>query len=225
MSERDPTIIVWPATLIPNNVRVRIERPAITGAPVVSGRPQAVVSSAGSWRVSYTQVAFTGRNFLRFRALLAALSGAIQPVYVSPFDFYHAPYLRTGLTRPIARKFTDNYVFTDTYGFSESTSDCVLAAACSAGATTISVTNSTVAPLSAGDYFELVGRLHIVREIAGTKWTIWPPTRAAYALGEKLEIDDPRCLCYLDTSADGPDPDVQFGQLGFGNFEFIEARW
>lgn len=225
MSERDPIALIWPVSLTPNNVRVRIERPAITGAPVISGRPQVVISSGGSWRISYTQVAFTGRNFLRFRALLAALSGAVQPIYVSPYDFLHAPHLRAGLARPIIVRFSDGFAFDDGFAFSESTSDCVLAAACASGVTTISVTNSAVAPLSAGDYFELAGRLHLVRAIVGTQWSIWPPTRAAYASGEKLEIDDPRCLCYLDTSADGPDPDVQFGQLGFGNFEFIEARW
>jgi hypothetical protein len=226
-AQRDSTVKLWPAALSPNRVQAIIDRPALTGAPVLSGRPQTIVSTAGSWRIRYGEVAFTGRRYRQFRALLAALKGGLKPIYVSPFDFYHAPYVLAGLTRPTLRSFTGagTWTFTGPYYLAESTYDCVLAASCSAGATQISVTNSSVAPLVAGDYFELGGRLHLLEEIDGTTWTIWPPTRAAYASGDKIEIDDPRCLCYLDPNSDGADPDVQFGQLGYGSFDFIEARW
>jgi hypothetical protein len=235
---RDPKVKKWPKALSPNRVRAVIDRPALTGAPVLRGRPQTVVSSAGGWRFSYGEVAFTGRRYLQFRALLAHLKGGLNPVYISPYDYEHAPYVLAGLTRPETNEFTDFSGFTDTSGpggsgwqFRNSSDNIALSDDCAAESTRlIAFYYSGTPALHAGDYFELGGRLHLLeetRDLGGgdVEWKFWPPTRQAYVTADKIEIDDPRCLCYLDPAADGADPDVQFGQLGYGNFEFVEARW
>jgi hypothetical protein len=231
LSERLASVKKWPRELSPNRVRPIIERPALTGPKPLRGRAQTVLSSAGGWRFIYGEVAFTGRRYLQFRALVAYLKGRQAPIYVGPFDYPYAPHLVAGVSRPTLTKFSDNTGFSDGTDFSESSSHILLSDSIGPNVTTLlAYYASTPFVLRAGNYFELAGRLHIldqVKDLGGGdwEWRFWPPTRAAYEETQKIEVDDPRCLCYLDPDSDAPDPDLQFGHLGHGTFDFIEADW
>lgn len=109
--------------------------------------------------------------------------------------------------------------------FSQSTADCILAANAKRGDVTLTVTNSTVSPVAAGDYFEIDGRLHLVRAIDGASWKIWPSLRKNAASGTVLEIDDPRLLAYLVTDSNALTLNQQFGRVSRVNVDFIEANW
>ena len=222
---RDPQYLKWPTTIAPKDIQIVVDRPAAFGQPVISGRPQMVVSSAGAWRISYVDVPFTPSNVLAFRSFLSRVSWGLQKVYVGPYDYANAPYIRASATSPITSNFSDGFQFSDSTSFETTIYDCTLAASALEGATQISVTNSATAPLSAGDYFELDGRLHVVEDINGTTWTIRPPLRAAYASGSILEIDDPRMLCVLDPKSAALTQQVQLGRFGTATFDFWEERW
>jgi hypothetical protein len=222
---RDPTIKIWPASLGPQSVTAMIESPALLGAAPLAGAPQMVVSGNGRWRIVYHNVRFKSANILEARSLLAYLAGRLQPIYVGPLNKIYAPNTRANVAQTL-RTYSDGFIFTDGTRYFESTSDCTLSADASADANEIYVTNSVIAPLSKGDYFELNGRLHAIEEIyPNGKWTIWPSLRADYAAGTVLEIDDPRMVARLDPKSQALATEMQYAFTGFATFEFVEERW
>jgi len=162
---------------------------------------------------------------LTLRALMAKIDGRKQPIYVGPYDYAYGPVERAAATNPITSTFSDSTIFSDGTRWETSIYDCSLSAAASEGATEISVTNSATAPLSAGDYFEIDGRLHVIESIVGTTWAIWPQLRADYASGTVLEIADPRMKAYLDTKDAAAATQMQYGRWGEATLEFVEAGW
>lgn len=109
--------------------------------------------------------------------------------------------------------------------FSQSTGDCFLILPANRGNTTITVNNSVIAPVEAGDYIELNGRLHMVNAIDGSNWNVWPPLRASYPAGTLIEIDDPRLLAYLTTDSRAALMSTDSRALSRMNLDFIEANW
>jgi hypothetical protein len=223
---RDPLIAKWPESVIPvRHVTVIKERVALSGPSPLVGRGQTVVSPAGGWRLIYTGVLARPESLSTLRALMAKIEGRSQPIYVGPYDYANGPVKRAGATSPIFYTFTGGYIFSTGYRFASSIQDCALAAAASLGATEIVVTNSATAPLQAGNYFELDGRLHVVEDIVGDNWSIWPGLRADYASGAALEISDPRMKAYLDTEGAAAATQMQYGRWGEMTLEFVEAGW
>jgi len=221
---RDPLVVKWPLKTIPlRHVSVIKARPVTRGPQPIAGRPQTVVSSAGGWRIVYAGCLAHSMNVLAFRALLATIEGRAQPIYVGPYDHANGPVRRSAAVSPIYYRFTSGAIFTSGYRFVSSLSDCTLAADAAKGATEITITNSTQAPIAAGDYFEINGRLHVIEELVGSAARIWPPLRAAYASGTKIEIDDPRMIAYLETNEVGPQ--MQYGHWGEVDLAFEEANW
>ena len=82
-----------------------------------------------------------------------------------------------------------------------------------------------IAPVEAGDYIELNGRLHMVNAIDGSNWNVWPPLRASYPAGTLIEIDDPRLLAYLTTDSRAALMTTDSRVLSRMNLDFIEANW
>lgn len=195
------------------------------GAAAIGTAPQMVVSSDGRWRLVYHEVRVRETNIAEFRSLIGYLAGRLQPVYVGPMNDIYRPAKRAGVTTPILRNFSDTFAFTDSTQFSETIANCTLSAAAKAGGNQISVTNSSTAPLAAGDYFELRGRLHLVEDISGTTWTIWPKLRADYASGAKLEIDQPMMLARLDPKSQALATRLDLAWTGLTTFEFVEEPW
>jgi hypothetical protein len=223
---RDPLVARWPESVVPvRHVTVIKERAALSGPSPLVGRGQTVVSPAGGWRVIYTGVLARPESLATLRALMAKIEGRSQPIYVGPYDYANGPVKRAGATSPIFYTFTGGYIFSTGYRFASSIKDCALAAAASIGATEIEVANSVMAPLEPGDYFELDGRLHVVEDIVGDLWTIWPPLRADYASGTVLEIADPRMKAYLETKDAAAATQMQYGRWGETTLEFVEAGW
>lgn len=223
---RDPLIKLWPVGTIPvRHVTVEMERPVFTGPAPIAGRPQMVVSSAGGWRITYVGALARNNNLRSFRAMLARHRGRAAPIYVGPYDYPNGPVIRNGAVSPIITRFTDLTFFSDGATFTNSIADCILSAAAAKGATQISITNSATAPIAAGDYFELDGRLHIIEELTGGVATIWPELRANYAGGTALEIEDPRMLAFLDIDGDTQAMQLQYGRWGEATLPFIEAGW
>lgn len=221
---RDPLILKWPRGIIP----VRHPRPfkvrAVTEGPQpLAGRPQTVMSSAGGWRIIYSGCIASESNIRVFRALLARIEGRAAPIYVGPYDYANSPVRRANAISPIFYTFTGGAIFTSGYRFESSISDCVLAADAARDATQITITNSAQAPVDTGDYIELDGRLHVIEELVGSAATIWPPLRASYPSGTKIEIDDPRMLAYLQSKE--ADPQLQYGRYGETDLTFEEANW
>jgi hypothetical protein len=156
--------------------------------------------------------------------MLSKHHGRAQPIYVGPYDYLNGPVRRAGAVSPITSPFSDLTIFADGMRWEASIYDCALSAAAALGDSQIEVTNSVVAPLSAGDYFEIDVRLHVVEEINGDIWTIWPSLRADYGSGTVLEIADPRMKAYLDISSAAA-LRLQYGHWGEMTLEFVEAGW
>ena len=109
--------------------------------------------------------------------------------------------------------------------FSQSTGDCFLTQPAKRGDTAITVNNSVIAPVEAGDYIELNGRLHMVNAMDGANWSVWPPLRSSYPAGTVIEIDDPRLLAYLTTDSRAALMSADARALSRINLDFIEANW
>jgi hypothetical protein len=216
---RDPTVLVWPDTLFrPAGASATIDRPLFKGPKPLSGREQVVAADGGGWLISYTGIAVYGSNYSAWRSLWLKVAAMGLPVYV-------APDLITAIPAATSTEFSDLEAFSDGASFAQRTGDCSLSAAAVRGTRTISVTNSSARPRSAGDWFELDGRAHIIQEINGTTWTIWPSLRDNYASGTVLEIDDPRVKVYLLPDSKGNTMNTDSRQLTMMSLEFIEAGW
>ncbi len=222
---RDPTIYKWPNNIITiDDIEIEMERPASSGPKPLIGRPQVAVSPAGGWRLTYHGALAHRGNIQAFRAMLAQHRGRARPIYVGPYDYANDSVALAGGSRTALYTFVGGYTFLGGYYFEASITDCTLAADASMGATEIEVTNSVLAPLIAGQYFEINGRLHIVEQIIGNVWTIWPGLRADYASGTWLEISDPRMEAYLDLE-ETQAMRYQVGPWGEVSLPFIEAGW
>jgi hypothetical protein len=216
---RDSSILVWPNTTFwPEKLAARIDRPLFKGPTPLEGREQVVASSAGGWQISYEGIYVYSGIYSAWRAIWIALVAQGKPVYVKPD-------MITAVPSSTLTTFSDTTVFSDSTYFAQSTGDCVLAAAAFLGDTVISVTNSSTNPKVAGDWFEINGRAHIIQEISGTSWTVWPSLRDDYASATVLEIDDPRVLCYLTPDSRAAAMNTDTRQLTRVTLDFIEAGW
>lgn len=223
---RDPLVAKWPrGVLSPRNIVTQIDRPQYSGPPPLVGRPQVAVSPAAGWRIVYEGVPFNASNRSAFFSLLDRIGAFAEPIYVGPYDFANGPVARAGAVSPIFYTFSGGYIFSTGYRFASSIQDCVLPNGAAAGAIEIEVTNSIFAPLSVGDYFEIDGRLHRIVNIRNTIWTIWPPTRSAYANETALEIADPRMKSYLAPESQALASRLIMGIYGDATLEFVEAGW
>ena len=222
---RNPLIMLWPDSFAPVNMTATIDRPVFKGPKPLDGREQVVSSSAGGWMISYEGIPIYADRIRFYRSIISRTGGFARPVYIKP-EFSVNSLARRNNISPILRSFaTQNVSFSDGSLFSQSTSDCYLTANAARGATTISVNNSTISPVSAGDYFELSGRVYVVHGIDGQNWSIWPPIREAQSSGERLEIDDPRLLAYVVTDNQALSLNLQYGRIARINIDFIEANW
>jgi hypothetical protein len=221
---RDPRYKLWPKELRPRDVTAAMVDPTTAGAPTISSAPQLVASANARWRLVYHEVRFREENILNARALLAYLARSGR-VYVGPMNGIYSPARRASVATPTLAQFSNGYKLSSGYKLAQRIWDCTLAAAVKMGDTRIPVNNSVTAPLSAGDYFEISGRLHQVEDIRRDTWTIWPELRADYPLGAVLEIDDPRMLARLDPKSQALACQMQVGWTGLATFEFLEERW
>lgn len=223
---RDPLIKNWLNDLIQiEDVQVEWDRPAYSGPDPLVGRPQVVVSPAAGWRITYHGALAHRGSVHAFRAMLARQRGFVHPVYVGPYDLLNGPVRRANATSPVTSTFSDGTIFSDGTYWATPIFDCILSASASEGDVEISVTNSVYAPLKAGDYFELDGRLHLVESIDESGiWSVWPPLRADYASATVLEITDPRMKAYLDIN-DSQALRLQHGHWGSLSLTFVEAGW
>lgn len=221
---RDPTIPAWPDTFGPRSMSVTIDRPAFKGPKPLDGREQVVFASAGGWLISYEGIPVYSDRYRQFRPIWFYFAAFSRPMYVKP-DYTDQQLARRNNISPIPTTFSDTALFSDGSRFIQSTGDCILAANAARGATTISVTNSTVSPVAVGDYIELNGRLHVINAMSGSSWDIWPPLRASYPSGTVLEIDDPRLLVYMTTDSRGQVMQIDARAVSYMNVEFIEANW
>lgn len=215
MPTRNYSASLWPDLLMPQSVTVQMDRPLFKGPKPLAGREQVVAVDSGGWNVSYDNITLSGSTrFLTYRALWIEIAANGLPVYVKPDFGPHTARVRLGMT--------------------SSPTTCTLSVAATKGATSITVSNSSGFALQAGDYFEINGRLHIIKSINTNVWTIWPPLRAnyvsgsyasSYPLGTQLEIYDPRCLMYatVDSRANA----MTLSQSGVSqvSIDFIEASW
>ncbi|MBM3654319.1 MAG: hypothetical protein FJX06_16120 [Alphaproteobacteria bacterium] len=223
MANRDPLVMRWPQNIIPvRHVTLSRERAIVTGPPPIAGAAQRVTSPGATWRLTYEGVLAREASLATLRAVLARIEGRAQPIYVGPYDYAFGPVKRAGAVSPIFYTSAGGHIFSTGYRFVSSISDCTLAADASRGATEISLSNSPSAPLQAGDYFELAGRLHIIEELVGADARIWPRLRASYTTGQKIEIADPRMRAYLDGEAT---IQMQYGRWGETTLQFVEAPW
>jgi len=252
---RDPAILAWPDAFAPRSMSVTIDRPVFKGPKPLDGREQVVAASAGGWLISYEGVPVYGQNYRSFRPMWVALAAFGRPVYVKPdftenmlarrnlidpIASGFSPYavagnellwavnaLNWGTGNPLlwGNELAEYTSFEDGSFFTQSTGDCLLAAAAKRGDTSITVGNSIVSPIEVGDYFEIDGRLHIVNGIDGQTWSIWPSLRANYAIGTVLEIDDPRLLTYMTTDSRGSVMSIDARAITFMTLEFVEAGW
>ncbi|WP_363346283.1 hypothetical protein [Methylocystis echinoides] len=221
---RDPRYKLWPKELRPRDVTPAMVDPTISGGPTISSAPQLVASASGRWRLVYHEVRFREENILKARALLAYLARSGR-LYVGPMNGIYSPAGRANVATPTLAQFSNGYKLSSGYKLAQRIWDCTLDDDVKAGDVRIPVNNSPTAPLSAGDYFEIEGRLHVIQEIRGDKWTIWPELRADYTFGTVLEIDDPRMLARLDPKSQALACQMQLGWTGLATFEFLEERW
>lgn len=215
MANRTDTSYLW--SLDPRNITLTMDRPVFKGPKPLSGREQVVVIDSGGWKISYEDMPIhaggkynyvndTGSLIQHYRQAMNVCIGYGRPTLVSP------------LIGPMSLK--------NRYNLGTTTpTDCYLSSAHSRGSTTISFVNSALYPLKFGDYFELNGRLHAITYISGGFAEIWPPLRKDYAANQKLEIADPRCLCYVETDSRANSITIQNGTHAFWSVDFIEASW
>lgn len=252
---RDPSIALWPDNLAPMNMTATIDRPVFKGPKPLDGREQVVSSSSGGWLISYEGIPVYGDRFRQFRSIWTTIGGFSKPIYVKPefspnmlarrnnivpetayFDqigtlenmvYWGTKELLWGAGEPIfwGSGSIGSSVFLDGAQFTQSTGDCFLLSAAARGDASITVLNSAISTVEAGDYFEINGRLHIVQGIDGNTWSIWPPLRASYEAGTQLEVDDPRMLAYLVTDSPVLSQKVDFGRISRVSVDFIEASW
>jgi hypothetical protein len=221
---RDPTVTLWPDIFAPAALTVTIDRPTFRGPKPLDGREQVVASSAGGWLITYDGIPLYGDSHRLFRPLWATVGGFAKAVYVRPEFSPNMLAVRNNIS-PIPTGFSDAAKFSDMAQFIQSTGDCLLAVDAKRGDVTLSVTNSSVSVVAAGDYIEINGRLHVVQGMDGTTWTIWPPLRADHVAGTQLEIDDPRTLAYVSADARGLTQNIEFGRITRISIDFIEAGW
>jgi hypothetical protein len=215
MANRTDSSLLW--SLPPKNITTIMDRPLFKGPKPLAGREQVVASSAGGWKISYSEIPVygagnynytndSGSKIQLYRQAMNICIGNGLPTLVSP------------VIGPLSLKNRYNLGTT-------SPTDCSLSGAHTKGAMSITFVNSTIAPLRFGDYFELNGRLHVITTITGSTATIWPPLRANYSSGQLLEIADPRCLCYIEADSQANSITFQLGQIALWNVDFIEASW
>lgn len=216
MPTRNYSASLWPDLLMPQSVTVQMDRPLFKGPKPLAGREQVVAVDSGGWNVSYENITLAGSTrFLTYRSLWIEIAANGLPVYVKPDFGAHTYAKRNNLTVGTTPAIT-------------------MSAAANRNATTISATNNATYPLQAGDYFELNGRLHIIKSYVGSTITFWPPLRGFYSggvfqtstpTGTALETYDPRCLMYatVDSRANA----MTLSQSGVSqvSIDFIEASW
>lgn len=252
---RDPSIAIWPDSLAPMNMTVTIDRPVFKGPKPLDGREQVVSSSAGGWLISYDGIPVYGANTRVFKSIWMSIGAFAKPIYVKPEFSPNMLAKRNGITALTADfdqvGTVKNVVewginellwgageplfwgstgsgssdFQDGASFTQSTGDCYLSSDAARGAVVISVVNSAISNVEAGDYFEINGRLHMVQGIDGNSWNIWPPLRDSYPSGTQLEIDDPRMIGYLATDSRALTHNIEFGRISHISIDFIEANW
>lgn len=222
---RDPTIRLWDIATFPiGEVEWEMVKPYEAGPdPLDGGEPQFVVSDNGRWRFTYHGVTINADNVHAFRALMARHRGRGALIYISPYDRRNGPVYRVNGQSVISTKWSDGTTWSDGTQWAESISDCVLSADVVQGATQIPITNSVLAPLKVGDFFELDGRVHMIEDLTGGVATVWPQLRKAHASGTMLEIADPRLLAFLSLDT----PAFRSGVSSFGQLSltFQEERW
>jgi hypothetical protein len=252
---RDPSILLWPDTFAPASMNVVIDRPRFKGPKPLDGREQVVASSAGGWLINYEGVSIYGDLYRSFRSIWLETAARAKPVYISPefspnmlarrngISPVLADFDQVGTVKNVLEWGTGELLwsvgeplfwgssgsgwsdFQDSASFTQSTGDCYLSSSAARGAVTISVSNSAISAVKAGDYFEINGRLHLVQGIYGNSWDIWPPLRGSYAAGTQLEIDDPRMLSYVVSDSRSYEMPIQPGNVSHISIDFIEANW
>lgn len=252
---RDPSVTLWPDIFAPATMNITIDRPVFKGPKPLDGREQVVFSSAGGWLVSYDGVPVYESGYRQFRAIWSSITGFARAVYIKPEYSTNTLAARYGIVPDVAAfeqvgtvKATINWgagdllwgqsnelfwgsegtgvsAFDDGAFFTQSTGDCYLMAQASRGAVTITVSNSAIYPLEAGDYFEINGRVHLLQGISGNTWSIWPPLRDSYETGTVIEIDDPRMLAYVTTDSRVSSISIGTGSVSHIAVDFIEANW
>lgn len=232
----DPTIPIWPTLqLSPAQVSRRRLHPVNLGPEPIVGPPQSVVADAGRWELSHKRIPLHGDKLLLFRALVFHLCSPLRPVYVPIRDYVRTPRVRANVAQPAGVPFSDTAPFSDGTLFFDQAIDYVVAAPAAARATALTIAAQGAAPveLTAGQFIGLGERSHVVTQLfpsadgVATHFdlSLWPPLRAAAAIGDPGWTEDPVVKCIIDPKIVEVSEDLDMDRIGFVDLTFTEARW
>jgi hypothetical protein len=225
----DLAIPVWPRKLAPATIGHGTTRPIMVGPQPLAGRPQNVVSDMGAWHVTLTEITIweDDDKIRLFRALLFGTLAKGLPIYLPFCDWKRNPYARTGVP------FSDLSTFSDSSLFAGDVGLVVVAVVAAQRATSLIVLVDASTPVpEAGEFIGLGERTYFVEAgfpddtIAG-RWTLklWPPLRAAAAIGARVETVDPVCKMQLDPRQVETMLTLENGIVGRPSLDFYESNW
>lgn len=205
---RDGSIAVWQMKA-PKSVTVTMDRVFFRGPKPLAGREQIIIDPSAGWKFKYNNIPLWGSNLRLYNAYMALYASGSPFVYVRP-EF--------GKYKLINRLGSIN----TTYRF---------ATAVSKGALSCAIARTGTNILGAGDYFEINGRLHVIRSLGLNTstnvdtWNFWPALRGSYAINSPIEIADPVCLVTIQPDSSAWEITTDNGIIAYQNVDFIEADW
>lgn len=235
-------VLNFPHALQPQAVTFTRGGPSSTG-PVTGERPvQQVRGFPGHWVGNYDAILLRKAQFdevLVWRGL-AARDWREKPVWLVPVhDCPRSPRTTAGIAPATCVPFTDsatsaNSTFSDGTTFAARAEDFHIAAAAPRGATVLRISQLWTPALWPGHYFSVKTRtdgwrLHTVAAtfpVAGSATQhdlqIWPPLRAAVAVGDLIESEAPRVPVTLQGDLGAV---IRYGVSALKGFSFAEAPW
>ncbi len=190
-----PCDVEWDAcVLVPRNITVEIVSPTSSPGRSHSGRQQIVQHDAGFLRVTLHDVkVWSSDELFTWREYESTLDGRNGTCCV---PLYEAKLSDT----PIA---------------------ATLGASAPVGAVSLTINQTTGAPIRAGMHFQVGERAYRLISGSGTSWKVRPPLRDAVTSGDSLNFNDPSLRCRLERD-DGMDLMLEHLRFGKKTVTFVE---
>lgn len=225
-------MIQWSSLLIPVEVMFRIKPMLVVGPTNFSGRKQVVASDAGYWVGTMSDFPIvTTDQVLEWRGIIADLQGGLEDIIISPFDHLRAP-VHSGLPPVITGiPHSDNALFSDGSGYSQSTIKVTAQSSLGLRATSATLAIEKAGTLKRGMFFSVYDGMRPSMymltkppEVEGSTATVrfLPPLRSPVSAGDEVDFADPKLVMNL-ASPDAGELALDMGRWGRPSIELQES--
>lgn len=230
------TSVAWPDKLKPVNFGYYPLDSDVTSGQSASGGEQFIISPGARWGAAMTLPIFDREGVLAIRALRSQLKGRANPTLLPNFDGQRLSWPVEALTDRILTPQVAQWL-EGTLGISRTPYAgaeipaaaqilATLQSDAALRATTVAINVTQGGPLIAGQQFGIGDRLYEIADIVSvvgglTTVDIWPPLRAAAAVGTVVDFTGARCLMRCENMSEEMRvlEDLRFATL---NLQFIE---